>query len=97
MSYLSISIGDSQVFPSSKESELHWLNIYDRINFNNLLLTHKAVNNTEPEYLSGVIRFNVKSATIRTVASFHPCLLCVPPISKMCAISLFDRSFMPFI
>ena len=23
----------------------------------------------------------------------HPCLLCVPPISKRCANSLFDHSF----
>ena len=62
--------------------ELHWLRIYDRIIFNILLLTHKAVN-----------RLNVKSTTIRTRASFDPCLLCVPPISKTCANSLFDRSF----
>ena len=25
--------------------------------------------------------------------SFDPCLLCVPPISKTCANSFFDRSF----
>ena len=36
---------------------------------------------------------NVKSTTIRTRASFDPCLLCVPPISKTCANSFFDRSF----
>ena len=52
-----------------------------------LLLTHKAVNNTAPEYLSHLIRFNVKSTTIRTRAFFDPCLLCVPPISKTCANS----------
>ena len=39
------------------------------------------------------IRLNVKSTTIRTRASFDPCLLCVPPISKTCANSFFDRSF----
>ena len=61
--------------------------------FKNLLLTHKAVNNTAPEYLCDLIRLNVKSTTIRTRASFDPCLLCVPPISKMCANSFFDRSF----
>ena len=48
---------------------------------------------TAPEYLCDLIRFNVKSATIRTCASFDPCLLCVPPISKTCANSFFDRSF----
>ena len=71
--------------------ELHWLRIHDRIIFKILLLTHKAVNNTAPEYLCDLIRFNVKSSTIRT--PFDPCLLCVPPISKTCANSFFDRSF----
>ena len=36
---------------------------------------------------------NVKSTTIHTRASFDPCLLCVPPISKTCSNSFFDRSF----
>ena len=67
--------------------ELHWLKIHDRIVFKILLLTHKAVNNTAPEYLSDLTRLNDKSTTIRTR------LLCVPPISKTCADSLFDRSF----
>ena len=56
-------------------------------------MTHKAVNNTAPEYLRDLIRLNVKSTTIRTRASFDPCLLCVPPISKTCANSFFDRYF----
>ena len=73
--------------------ELHWLRIHDRIIFKILLLTHKAVNNTAPEYLCDLIRLNVKSTTIRTRASFDPCLLCVPLISKTCANSFFDRSF----
>ena len=67
--------------------ELHWLRIHDRIIFKILLLTHNAVNNTAPEYLCDLIRLNVKSTTIRTRASFDPCLLCVPPISKTCANS----------
>ena len=33
------------------------------------------------------------STTIRTRASFDPCLLCVPPIRKTCDNSFFDRSF----
>ena len=57
-------------------------------------MRHKAVNITASEYLSDLIRFNVKSTTIRTRASFDPCLLCVPPISKTCANSFFDLSFM---
>ena len=73
--------------------ELHWLKIDDIIIFKIFLLTHKAVNNA-PEYLCDLIRFNVKITTIRTRASFDPCLLCVPPISKMCDDSFFDRSFM---
>ena len=74
--------------------ELYWLKIYDIIIFLILFLTHKAVNNTAPEYLGDLIRFNVKGKTICTRASFDPCLLCAPPISKMCANSFFDRSFM---
>ena len=30
---------------------------------------------------------------IRTRASFDPCILSVPPISKTCANSFFDKSF----
>ena len=74
--------------------ELHWLRIHDRIIFKILLLTHKAVNKTASESLCDLIRFNIKSTTIRTRVSFDPCLLCVPPISKACANSFFDRSFM---
>ena len=73
--------------------ELHWLHIHDIIILKKFLI-HKTVNNTAPEYLCDLIRFNVKSTTIRTRAAFDPCLLCVPPISKMCANSFFDRSFM---
>ena len=58
-----------------------------------MLLTHKAVNNTAPEYLCDLIRLNVKNTTIGTRASFDPCLLCVPPISKTFANSFFDRLF----
>ena len=50
--------------------KLHWLRIHDIIIFKILLLTHKAVNNTAPEYLSDLIRLNVKSTTIRTRAYF---------------------------
>ena len=56
-----------------------------------LFLTHKAVNNTAPEYLCDLIRLNVKSTTIRTRASFDPCLLCVPQLVKRVLIhSLID-------
>ena len=59
-----------------------------------VLLTHNAVNNTAPEYLCDLIRFYAKSTTIRTRVSFDPCVLCVLPISKLCAHSFFDRSCM---
>ena len=68
---------------------LHWLRSHDRIIFKILLLTHKAVNNTAPEYFCDLIRLNVKSTTIRTRASFDPCLLCVVPISKRVLIHSF--------
>ena len=48
--------------------------------------------NTAPKYLCDLNRLNVKSTTIPTRASFDPCLLCVPPISKTCANSFFGRS-----
>ena len=59
--------------------ELHCLKIHDIIIFKILLLTHKEVNNTAPEYLCDLIRLNFKGTTIRTRASFDPCLLCVSP------------------
>ena len=59
--------------------------ILDRIILKILLLTHMAVNTTSSEYLCDLIRLNVKSTTIRTRASFDPCFLCFPPISKTCA------------
>ena len=40
-------------------TELHWLRIHDIIIFLILLLTHKAVNNTAPEYVCDLIRLNV--------------------------------------
>ena len=55
--------------------ELHWLKFHDIIILKNLLLTHKAVNNTAPEYLRDLIRFNVKCTTIRTRASFDHLML----------------------
>ena len=73
--------------------ELHWLRIHDRIFFKILLLTHKTVSNTAPEYLCDLIRLNFKRTTTRTRAYFDPCLLCVPSISKTCANSFFDRSY----
>ena len=61
---------------------------YDRKQFN----LHQTVNNTAPEYVCDLIRLNVKSTTIRTRASFDPCLLCVPQLVKRVLIhSLTDH------
>ena len=72
--------------------ELHLLKIHDIIILLILLLTHNAVNKSAPEYLSDLIRFNVKCTTIRTRASFDLCLLCVPQLVKCVIIhSLSDH------
>ena len=59
-----------------------------------IVLTQNAVHNTAPEYFSDLIRFNGNGTTIRTRASFDPCILRVPTSSKMRANSSFERSFM---
>ena len=74
--------------------ELHWLNIHDIIIVKILLLTHKTVNNTAPEYLCDLISMNDKSTIVRTHASFDPCLLRVPSVSKKWANSFVVRSFL---
>ena len=74
------------------ERGLHWLKIHDNF-FLILLLTNKAVNNTAPEYLRDLIKFNVKGTTIRTRASFDPCLLCFHQLVK-CVLIHFDQCFM---
>ena len=58
-----------------------------------LLLTYNVVYNTVPKYLSDSISVHDKGTTVCTRASFDLCLLCVPPISLMCANSFFERSF----
>ena len=63
--------------------ELHW------DYFLNFILTHKAVNNTAPEYLCDLIRFNVKGTIIRTRASFYPCLFVFPQLVKSVLIHSF--------
>ena len=73
--------------------ELHWLRINDRIIFKILILTHKAFNGSAPEYLCELItKHNNVSVRTRRAEDCH--LLNVPPISKSCANSFFERSFM---
>ena len=71
---------------------LHWLRINDRINFKILILTHKAFNGSAPEYLCDLItKQNVSVHTRRAEDCY---ILSLPPISKSCANSFFERSFM---
>ena len=58
-----------------------------------IILAHMAVHNNIPECLSDLINVKDKSTTIRTRASFDPCLVRVPPISKTCGNSFIERSF----
>ena len=54
-------------------------------------MTHKAVNNTAPEYLCDLIRLNVKSTTIRTRASLILVYYVFPQLVKRVLIhSLID-------
>ena len=60
-----------------------------------LRLTHNAVNNTAPEAnLCDLISVDNNITTVRTRASFDPILLRIRSVSKMCANSFFERSFM---
>ena len=69
--------------------DLHWLRINERIEFKILILTHRAFYETGPMYLSELIKKH--NSSNRTRRANHHCLL--PPISKMCATSYFERSF----
>ena len=73
--------------------ELHWLRINDRIIFKILILTHKAFSGSAPEYLCELITKH-NNVPVRTRLAEDCYLLNVPPISKFCANSFFERSFM---
>ena len=72
---------------------LHWLRISDRIIFKILILTHKAFHGVAPVYLCKLITKH-EHATVRTRRAQDCFLLSIPPISKTCAVSLFERSFL---
>ena len=67
--------------------ELHWLKIYDKIIVKILLLTHKAVNNTAPEYLCDLISFNL-NLRVRLFVHVHLLILvnCVFPQLVKCVL-----------
>ena len=73
--------------------ELHWLRISDRIIFKILILTHKAFHGVAPGYLCELITKH-EQATVRARRAQDCFLLAIPPISKTCAASLFERSFL---
>ena len=71
--------------------DLHWLRINERIEFKILIMTHRAFYETGPMYLSELIKKH--NSSNRTRRANDHCLLSIPPISKMCANSYFERSF----
>ena len=72
--------------------ELHWLRISDRIIFKILILTHKAFHGVAPVYLCELIT-KYEPATVRTRRAQDCFLLAIPHISKTCAVSFFELSF----
>ena len=70
---------------------LYNFKIYVRIEFKILILTHRAFYETGPRYLSELIKKH--NSSNRTRRANDHCLLSIPPISKMCANSYFERSF----
>ena len=73
--------------------ELHWLRISDRIIYKILILTHKAFHGVAPVYLCELIT-KYEQATVPTRRA-QDCFLCgYFPISKTCAASFFERSFL---
>ena len=73
--------------------ELHWLRISDRIIFKILILTHKAFHGVAPVYLCELIT-RYEQATVHTRLDQDCFLLAIPPISKTCAASFFEPSFL---
>ena len=61
------------------------------MNLNILILTHRAFYETGPIYLSELI--NKHNSSNRTRRANDHCLLSIPPSSKMCANSYFERLF----
>ena len=71
--------------------DLHWLNINEKIEFKILILTYRTFYETGPIYLRELIKKH--NSSNRTRRANDHCLLSIPPISKMCANSYFERSF----
>ena len=63
----------------------------EKSEFKILIVTHRAFYETGPMYLSELIKKH--NSSNRTRRANDHCLLSIPPISKMCANSYFERSF----
>ena len=63
----------------------------EKIEFKILTLTHRTFYETGPIYFSELIKKH--NSSNRTRRANDHCLLSIPPISKMCANSYFERLF----
>ena len=71
---------------------LHWLKIEQRIIYKILILTFKAfVDHTAPMYLSELVK--KKSSSTNTRSANDHLLLVIPPLSRNCSNTFFERSF----
>ena len=71
---------------------LHWLKIEQRIIYKILILTFKAfVDHTAPLYLSELVK--KKSSSTNTRSANDDLLLVIPPLSRNCSNTFFERSF----
>ena len=74
--------------------DLHWLRIEERVVYILLILTFKAfIDCTAPLYLCEVIKQQISSTNTRTRLANDAFLLKLPPPSRNCSGTFFDRSF----
>ena len=70
----------------------NWLRIEQRIIYKILILTFKAsVDHTAPMYLSELVKR--KSSSTNTRLANDDLLLVIPPLSRNCSNTFFERSF----
>ena len=71
---------------------LHWLRIEQRIIYKILVLIFKAfVDHSAPLYLSELVK--KKSSSTNTRSANDDLLLVIPPLSRNCSNTFFERSF----
>ena len=74
--------------------ELHWVRISDRIIFKILILTHKAFHGIASGSLCELSLSMSKQQFVHAGLKIVFFWLLIPPISKTCAASFFERSFL---